>query len=56
MKTISFTATKYKSLKREYKKAVENNKTEFEFEGETWVTNYAKYALEYLEPRFENVK
>ena len=53
---IEFTAQKYKSLKREFDKAVENNKDQFQFEGKTWVTNYAKYALQYLQPKFDHKK
>ncbi len=50
---ISFDKTKYEALKKRYEQAVKDDETEFEFEDRTWVTGYAKYALQYLKPRFE---
>ena len=36
-----------KSLKRAYKKAVKEGKTMFEFERHRFVTDYAKYLIQY---------
>lgn len=46
----------YLELKRIYKKALEENKDEFTFKGETLIVGYAKYLLEYLEGKFEPSK
>lgn len=37
----------------EYAKAVNNRKTQFKFDGHDFLTEYAKYLLEYLKPKFE---
>jgi hypothetical protein len=36
-------------LKRLYNKAVRDKKAEFQFKGNTVLTEYAKYVIEYLE-------
>jgi hypothetical protein len=48
MNTITFTHETFKSLKSEYKNAVENNKEIFIFQGHELLTAYAKYMIEYL--------
>jgi hypothetical protein len=48
MNTITFDYETFKSLKQEYKKAVQNNKEIFTFQGNTLLTVYAKYIIEYL--------
>lgn len=40
---------KVKDLRYEYERACEEGKYEFEFQGATLLTKYAKYLLEYLE-------
>lgn len=50
---ISFTPQKYLKLKRIYKKAEKEGKEQFEFEGHTVLTQYAKYMLQYLGTKFE---
>ena len=42
------------SLKRLYKKAVEEKKNVFTFKGHQLLTSYAKYLIEYLENKFKN--
>lgn len=53
-KMINFDKQKYEALRKAYDKAVADKKESFMFEGNEWVTTYAKYALEYLEPKFKN--
>ena len=36
-------------LKAHYNEAVESNEKSFIYEDETWVTDYAKYLIEYLD-------
>jgi hypothetical protein len=48
MNTITFTYETFKSLKQEYKKAVDNNQESFIFQGHELLTQYAKYIIEYL--------
>lgn len=50
---INFTSPKYHALKRAFQDASQHGKESFTFEGNEWVTAYAKYALEYLAPQFE---
>lgn len=50
---MDFNKDKVKSLRKEYDKAVKEGKDVFVFEGQELVTNYAKYLLEYLEPKFK---
>jgi len=53
MSTIQFTPQLYKELKSAYKKAVETKEEQFIFNGHEFLTNYAKYVLEYLGQYFE---
>ena len=46
--TINFTYDKYERFEKAYNKALEDNKTDFFFEGHQFLTSYAKYLLEYL--------
>lgn len=50
--TITWTADKLKRLKGAYQQAVEATDDEFSFDGNQFVTNYAKYLIEYLEGQF----
>ena len=52
-KEITFTATKFKKLKTIYNKAVKEQKESFTFEGDEWLTQYAKHVIEYLTPKFK---
>lgn len=53
---IAFDKAKFDKLQKAYNKAVKENKTEFKSLGRDWVTKYAKYVLEFLSPRFKNMK
>jgi hypothetical protein len=44
----------YQKLKSEYDVAVKNKIEIFTFEGEELLTDYAKYLLQWLQPKFEN--
>jgi hypothetical protein len=48
---IRFDADKALRLKVSYDKAIESRADQFEFEGSTFLTSYAKYVLEYLRQR-----
>jgi hypothetical protein len=48
---ITFDRTKTKKLRKEYEKAVAEDKTVFVFEGHTYISLYAKYLLQYLDAR-----
>jgi hypothetical protein len=51
-----FDVNRYKRFKKEYDKAVKNNKPSFIFEGQTVLTGIAKYIIEYLTPNFGGIK
>ena len=44
-----FNDKQYRSLKRAYKKAVEDGEEQFTFEGVPLLVTFTKYLLEYLE-------
>lgn len=43
----------YKALKAAYTKAVAEEAVTFTLEGDEYLTSYAKYLLEYLEPEIK---
>jgi hypothetical protein len=49
--TINFTYDKYEKFKKAYKQAIEDNKTDFFFEGHQFLTSYGKYLLEHLDKK-----
>ena len=51
--TISWTPEMLERFKAEYDRAVENNISQFVFEGNNFVTGYAKYLIEYLTTQFD---
>jgi hypothetical protein len=51
--TVSFNVTTFRKLKKEYENAIQNNITIFTFEGNEYLTSYAKYMVEYLKTKFE---
>ena len=50
---ITFTPDTLKEFKKKRTIAVKKEKTEFEFEGSTFLTSYAKYVIEYLDMRMK---
>jgi len=51
--TISFTTESFKNFKTDYNSAVKNNQEMFVFDGNDFLTSYAKYVIEYLKTKFE---
>lgn len=51
---IEFTKPKFEALKKAYQSAIDNDHDQFEYDNQTYVTDYAKYVIEYLEPKFTN--
>ena len=47
---INFDKNKIDRLETAYKKAKEQGKFQFEFDEKEYITDYAKYLLEYLKP------
>lgn len=54
MTTVSFDLLMLNRLKKAYDRATSESKDMFTFEGNDYVTNYAKYLIEYLEEKFKN--
>lgn len=52
--TMTINEISYQRLKKEYNTAVQNKIEIFTFEGEELLTDYAKYLLQWLQPKFEN--
>ena len=50
---VEFDRQKIRRLQMTYNQAAAEAANTFEFEGYTYVTNYAKYLLEYLDGRLE---
>ena len=53
---INFTPAKVKALRKAHEEAVKAGKDQFVFEDRDFVTDYAKYLLEYLDTIFKEVK
>lgn len=51
-KTINWTVPKMRRLRAAYNAAVNESAEEFEFEGEIYVTGFAKYLLQHLNNEF----
>lgn len=49
---IDWTPDLLRKFKREYNKAVKTGAEQFTFDDHDFVTDYAKYLIEYLEGRF----
>ncbi len=52
--TMTINEISYQRLKKEYNTAVQHKIEIFTFEGEELLTDYAKYLLQWLQPKFEN--
>lgn len=52
MKKLSFTKQQFIEFKKKYEIAVKNNSNSFMFKNNEFLTAYAKYLLQYLEPQF----
>jgi hypothetical protein len=51
MASIEFSRADFQKFKKAYNEAVANGKDQFTFMGNEFVTGYAKYLIEYLEPK-----
>lgn len=51
MRTINFDREKRDALRKAWRAAVDQDKDEFMFEGHLFLTDYAKYVLEYLDSK-----
>jgi hypothetical protein len=49
---VSFTLEGFKRFKKRYDEAREHHEGSFMFEGNEFLTDYAKYVIEYLQPKF----
>lgn len=54
--TIEFTPASFDAFKKLYEKNAAARSENFEFEGHTFVTGYAKYMIEYVEGRHANLR
>lgn len=50
---ITVSKKSFEQLKELYKKATGDNKNSFLFQEKEFLTSYAKYLIEYLEPKFK---
>lgn len=53
VESIAFDKPMRERLRKAYVKAVDENAEQFTFEGNEYVTNYAKYLLEYLDMKLK---
>lgn len=53
MDKIEFTPELLALLKKAYQKAIDTSEAQFTFNGKAWVTDYAKYVIEYLDEKFK---
>lgn len=51
--TVTFTKKEFVGLKKAYELAVKQEAKSFTYDGNEYVTGYAKYLLEYLTPKFK---
>jgi hypothetical protein len=56
VETLHISKDSFKTLKKEYNKAVESKLNSFIFQDKEIVTGYAKYLIEYLENEFKDGK
>jgi|LauGreDrversion4_2_1035121.scaffolds.fasta_scaffold64245_2 hypothetical protein len=51
--TITFTPETFENLRKSYQTALQNKREVFKFEGHDLLTDYAKYLIQYLTPKFQ---
>lgn len=56
MSNITINKAYYDKLKKGYNTAVKEKQESFKVEEDEYQTYYAKYILEYLNPKFEKIK
>jgi len=52
-KQVEFNAENFKAFRKRYNEAIRDSENSFMFEGNEYLTSYAKYVIEYLEPKFK---
>lgn len=52
MKSINWTREMLARFKKRYQQAVDKSEEQFNFDGNDFVTDYAKYLIEYLDEVF----
>lgn len=52
---VNFTPKKRDALRKEYDQAVEESKDSFVFDGNEFVTDYAKHLLRYLDGQYDGL-
>lgn len=55
-KEVLFDKKKVERLRKAQKKAEMANRASFDFEGSEYVTNFAKYLIEYLDNKFADAE
>lgn len=53
MTNVTFDEEKLRRLKKAYDEAVKNQKDSFFFDGQEYLTSYAKYLIEFLTTKFK---
>lgn len=53
---MNFNVNTFKQLKKEYEKAVKAGQKSFMFNGQELLVDYAKYLIQYLEPKFGGIR
>jgi hypothetical protein len=51
--TITFTPETFENLRKSYETALQNKTEVFKFQGHDLLTEYAKYLIQYLFPKFQ---
>ena len=55
-KTVNWSLTDFKYFKRAYARANNGGIEQFKFQGNDFVTGYAKYLIQYLEGQYDKSK
>lgn len=53
---ISFTYASFEQFKEVYRRAVDYKDNSFVFDDREFLTDYAKYVIQYLQPKFDRLK
>ncbi len=50
--SVEFTKQSFSQFKRVYRRTIKAKRQSFMFENKKFLTDYAKYVVQYLEPKF----
>jgi hypothetical protein len=53
---LDFNKAQFDGFKKAVARAVKNEQPEFEYLGNEYIVTFAKYVVEYLEPKFKGIK